>query len=74
VATETGDDRSDTGPHIYSEREVPDVSVIVVSYNTAHLLGRMFDALEASQAALRIQVARWVRSTVTHQISISGGD
>jgi N-acetylglucosaminyl-diphospho-decaprenol L-rhamnosyltransferase len=34
----------------------PDVTVIIVNYNTEHLLKRMFDALEASRAALRIQI------------------
>jgi N-acetylglucosaminyl-diphospho-decaprenol L-rhamnosyltransferase len=33
-----------------------DVSVIVVNYNTAHLLGRMFAALEAGRGDLRLQV------------------
>ena len=36
--------------------EIPDVSVVVVNYNTAHLLGRMFAALEATRGDLRIQV------------------
>src|SRR5262245_42461681 len=35
---------------------VPDVTVIVVNYNTAHLLGQMFAALEASRGSLRFQV------------------
>ena len=34
----------------------PDVSVIVVNYNTADLLERMFAALEASRGSLRLQV------------------
>jgi GT2 family glycosyltransferase len=34
----------------------PDVSVIVVNYNTAHLLGRMFAAIESGQHGLRLQV------------------
>jgi N-acetylglucosaminyl-diphospho-decaprenol L-rhamnosyltransferase len=34
----------------------PDVSIIIVSYNTAHLLDRMFAALEASKAQFRLQV------------------
>ena len=33
-----------------------DVSIVVVNYNTAHLLGRMFAALEASRGDLRLQV------------------
>lgn len=33
-----------------------DVSAIVVNHNTAHLLGRMFDALEVSRGDLRLQV------------------
>ncbi len=36
--------------------ENPDVSVVVVNYNTAHLLDRMFAALQASRGDLRIQV------------------
>jgi N-acetylglucosaminyl-diphospho-decaprenol L-rhamnosyltransferase len=36
--------------------ENPDVSVIVVNYNTGHLLDRMFAALEASAGELRLQV------------------
>src|ERR1700724_1317341 len=34
----------------------PDVTVIVVSYNTAHLLAPMFSALDAGRGALRFQV------------------
>jgi hypothetical protein len=29
--------------------EPPDISVVVVNYNTAHLLGELFAALEASR-------------------------
>ena len=36
--------------------EYPDVTVIVVSYNTAHLLDRLFAALAAARAALKLQV------------------
>src|SRR5689334_10634005 len=36
--------------------EDPDISVVVVNYNTAHLLDRMFGALQASRGDLRIQV------------------
>lgn len=36
--------------------ESPDVTVIVVNYNTAHLLDRMFGALEAACGTLRVQV------------------
>jgi GT2 family glycosyltransferase len=34
----------------------PDVSVVVVNFNTAHLLGRMFAALEAGRGDLKLQV------------------
>jgi hypothetical protein len=34
----------------------PDVSVVVVNYNTAHLLGRMFGALDAGRGDLKLQV------------------
>ena len=34
----------------------PDVSVIVVNYNTAHLLHRMWDALQRSRGNLRMQI------------------
>jgi N-acetylglucosaminyl-diphospho-decaprenol L-rhamnosyltransferase len=34
----------------------PDVSVIVVNYNTAHLLGRMLSALEDGRGGLTLQV------------------
>ena len=34
----------------------PDVSVVVVNYNTAHLLAPMFGALEASHGSLKLQV------------------
>ncbi len=34
----------------------PDVSVIVVNYNTAHLLHRMWDALQGSRGDLRLQI------------------
>ncbi len=33
-----------------------DVSVIVVNFNTAHLLDRMFAALEAGRGELKVQV------------------
>ena len=36
--------------------EPPDISVVVVTYNTAHLLGSFFSALEASRGALKLQV------------------
>src|SRR5262249_38792404 len=36
--------------------EHPDVTVIVVSYNTAHLLDRLFAALDSARAALKLQV------------------
>ncbi len=34
----------------------PDVTVVVVSYNTANLLDRMFAALEAARGTLQLQV------------------
>jgi GT2 family glycosyltransferase len=36
--------------------DAPDVSVLVVNYNTAHLLGELFSALDASRGGLRVQV------------------
>ena len=36
--------------------EPPDISVVVVNYNTAHLLGELFAALEASRGTLKLQV------------------
>jgi N-acetylglucosaminyl-diphospho-decaprenol L-rhamnosyltransferase len=36
--------------------ERPDLTVVVVNYNTAHLLDRMFSALEAGRATLNLQV------------------
>jgi GT2 family glycosyltransferase len=36
--------------------ERPDVTVVVVNYNTAHLLKPMFDALEASRSHLRMEI------------------
>ena len=46
------------GPSLHraSIIEHPDVSVIVVNYNTAHLLDRMFAALDASRGDLTLQV------------------
>jgi N-acetylglucosaminyl-diphospho-decaprenol L-rhamnosyltransferase len=35
---------------------VPDVTIVVVNYNTAHLLGRMFAALDAGRGDLKLQV------------------
>jgi N-acetylglucosaminyl-diphospho-decaprenol L-rhamnosyltransferase len=40
---------------ISEQNEVPDITVVVVSYNTAHLLDRLFSALAAAQGSLRIQ-------------------
>jgi N-acetylglucosaminyl-diphospho-decaprenol L-rhamnosyltransferase len=37
------------------QNDVPDITVVVVSYNTAHLLDRLFSALAAAQGSLRIQ-------------------
>jgi N-acetylglucosaminyl-diphospho-decaprenol L-rhamnosyltransferase len=34
----------------------PDVSVVVVNYNTAHLLERMFTALESAKGPLKLQI------------------
>jgi N-acetylglucosaminyl-diphospho-decaprenol L-rhamnosyltransferase len=53
-----GDDRSAvaTPRSLPESREPPDATVIVVSYNTEHLLKRMFDALEASRGTLQIQI------------------
>jgi N-acetylglucosaminyl-diphospho-decaprenol L-rhamnosyltransferase len=52
------DDRSKIAtPMSSSEVQMPpDLTVIVVSYNTEHLLSRMFEALEASRGALRLQI------------------
>jgi N-acetylglucosaminyl-diphospho-decaprenol L-rhamnosyltransferase len=36
--------------------EPPDVSVVVVNYNTAHLFGELFAGLDASRGALKLQV------------------
>ena len=36
--------------------EQPDVSVVIVNYNTAHLLDRMFAALAAGRGDLRLQI------------------
>src|SRR5262245_33380398 len=36
--------------------ERPDVTVLIVSYNTAHLLDEMFATLEAGRDALKLQV------------------
>lgn len=44
-------------PPISSRTDVqPDVTVVVVNYNTAHLLDRMFAALDAARGELRLQV------------------
>jgi GT2 family glycosyltransferase len=37
-------------------REAPDVTVIIVNYNTGHLFGRMFASLEASREGRSCQV------------------
>lgn len=39
-----------------NQRNGPDVSIIVVSYNTAHLLPRMFSALEAARGSMTLQI------------------
>jgi N-acetylglucosaminyl-diphospho-decaprenol L-rhamnosyltransferase len=44
------------GPSADQAAARPDVSVIVVNYNTAHLLGRMFSALESGRGALTLQL------------------
>jgi N-acetylglucosaminyl-diphospho-decaprenol L-rhamnosyltransferase len=37
------------------QAEVPDITVVVVNYNTGHLLDRLFAALAAAQGELRVQ-------------------
>lgn len=46
----------DTPPVPFQADEHPDVTVVVVNYNTAHLLDRMFAALEAGRGVLRLQL------------------
>src|SRR5438128_1602376 len=46
----------DTLPISFEAGERPDITVVVVSYNTAHLLDSVFAALEAGRGALRLQV------------------
>ncbi len=41
--------------NVLSSAEPPDVSVVVVNYNTGYLLDRMFAALNAAAASLRIE-------------------
>ena len=43
-----------TAPQI--DAEARDISVVIVNYNTAHLLGELFATLEASRGALKLQV------------------
>src|SRR6516164_9182168 len=43
-----------TAPQI--DAEALDISVVIVNYNTAHLLGELFATLEASRGALKLQV------------------
>jgi len=38
------------------DARAPDISVVIVNYNTAHLLGELFATLEASRGALKRQV------------------
>ena len=38
------------------DARAPDISVVIVNYNTAHLLGELFATLEASRGALKLQV------------------
>ena len=61
--------------------EPADVTVVVVNYNTAHLLYRMFAALEAAKAGLTLQVIvvdnaspRRLRGNSAHAISRRGAD
>ena len=46
----------DSLPHPPPGDQQPDVTVIVVNYNTAHLLERMFDALDNGRGVLELQV------------------
>ncbi len=46
----------DVLPIALQASERPDVTVVVVSYNTARLLDQMFDRLEAARGSLRLQV------------------
>ena len=45
-----------TVAHLSASQPIPDVSIIVVNYNTGYLLHRMFAALEAALASMTIQV------------------
>jgi len=39
----------------HTNNDVPDVTVVIVNYNTGHLFDRMFSALAAAQGTLRLQ-------------------
>lgn len=47
---------AETGNTMFAKPSSVDVSVIVVNYNTAHLLDRMLTALEAGRGDLKVQV------------------
>jgi len=47
---------SDDAFPMHSFDETPDVTVVVVSYNTAHLLRQMLAALADGRGALKLQV------------------
>jgi N-acetylglucosaminyl-diphospho-decaprenol L-rhamnosyltransferase len=45
-----------TVAHVSASQPVPDVSIIVVNYNTGYLLHRMFAALDVALASMKIQI------------------
>ena len=69
--------RDGRAPHSSNSRRArPDISVMVVNYNTAHLLGELFAALEASRGALKLpadcgrqRFARRLRAYSAREIS-----
>ena len=48
--------RDGRAPRSANSCQRPDISVVVVNYNTAHLFGELFGALDASRGTLNLQV------------------
>jgi N-acetylglucosaminyl-diphospho-decaprenol L-rhamnosyltransferase len=50
--------------------EQPDVTVVVVNYNTGHLLDRLFDSLQDGRGTLNVQVIVVDNASRDHSVEL----
>jgi N-acetylglucosaminyl-diphospho-decaprenol L-rhamnosyltransferase len=59
--------------HSARSNDQPDISVLVVNYNTAHLLQRMFTALDSAKGSLRLQIIVVDNASTDNSVQILEG-